>query len=405
MKLTFKSPLQAKACALVAAFLALATVAASKAAADNVRVFNEGVIGVPSANPVAIADNVYSPEFAPGLVVEGLDLLENPSDLITRFGNLSDGSRTEPDENTYLILDHNPGGPTPDYDYGRHFLFQGHEMPNGNTNRAYLTRINLDVAHPDHRITLMTPGDANGLTGFNSIDGSTWDPFSRTLLFTQEDGAIGGVIEMSADFDPNTGGGAGLRTLYGSLGRGGYEGIHPDDRGNILIVEDVGGSTVPQGTIPGEFGRNPNSFVYRFVPTSPDDLSHGKLQALQVSINGNPVAFVPFSAEHPTGDVLSANQLRLHTVGASWPVRWITLHDTATDGTAPFDANAAAKTLGATPFKRPENAQFQPNSHFRTFFFTITGDTDNRAGVQPELAARGAWGGIFRVDLNASREN
>jgi hypothetical protein len=71
-------------------------------------------------------------------------------------------------------------------------------MPNGNTNRAYVTRINLDVAHPDHRITLLTPGDANFLTGFNSIDGSTWDPFSHTLLFTQEAGANGGVIEMGA---------------------------------------------------------------------------------------------------------------------------------------------------------------------------------------------------------------
>ena len=405
MKFTRKNSLQAKSCPLIAASIALAVMAVSNAAADNVKVFDKRVSGVPAANPEMITDNVLSPEFAAGLVAEGIDLLENPSGLITRLGNLGDGSRTEPDENTYLILDHNPGGPTPDYDYGRHFLFQGHEMPNGNTNRAYITRINLDVAHPDHRITLMTPGDANGLTGFNSIDGSTWDPFSRTLLFTQEDGAIGGVIEMGADFDPSTGGGAGLRTLYGSLGRGGYEGIHPDDRGNILIVEDVGGSTVPQGTIPGEFGRNPNSFVYRFVPTSPNDLTHGKLQALQVSINGSPVVFVPFSIEHPTGDVLSNNQLLLHTEGASWPVRWITLHDTAVDGTAPFDANAAAKALGATPFKRPENAQFQPGSHFQTFVFVITGDTDNRAGIQAELAARGAWGGIFRVDLNASREN
>ena len=252
MKLNLKNPFQAKACSFIATTMALAAMAASNAAADNVRVFNKIVSGVPEANSEVITDNVLSPEFAPGLVAEGSDLLENPSSLITRFGNLSDGSRTEPDENTYLILDHNPGGPTQGYDYGRHFIFQGHEMPNGNTNRAYLTRINLDVAS-----TLMTPGDANGLTGFNSIDGSTWDPFSRTLLFTQEDGAIGGVIEMGADFDTNTGGGAGLRTLYGSLGRGGYEGIHPDDRGNILIVEDVGGSTVPQGTIPGQFGRNP----------------------------------------------------------------------------------------------------------------------------------------------------
>jgi len=375
--------------------VALAAMAASNAAADNVRVFNKIVSGVSEANAEIITDNVLSPEFAPGLIAEGIDLLENSSGPITRFGNLSDGSRTEPDENTYLILDHNPGGPTEGYDYGRHFLFQGHENAG---NRAYVTRINLDVAHPDHRITLLTPADGNGLTGFNSIDGSTWDPFSRTMLFAQEAGANGGIIEMGPA-------GEGLLTLYGSLGRGGYEGIHPDDRGNILIIEDVGGSTVPQGTIPGQFGRNPNSFVYRFVPNDPVDLTHGKLQALQVSINGSPVVFVPFSMEHPTGDVLSNNQLLLHTVGASYPVQWITIHDTAVNGTAPFDANAAAKAAGATPFKRPENAQFQPGSHFQTFFFVITGDTDNRAGIQSELATRGAWGGIFRVDLNPSREN
>src|SRR6476620_413592 len=270
IKLIRKNSPQAKSRSLVAASIALAVMAVSNAAADNVRVFNKTVSGVPEANPEIITDNVLSPEFAPELLAEGSDLLENPSSLITRCGNLIDGSRTEPDENTYLILDHNPGGPTQGYDYGRHFLFQGHEMPNGNTNRAYITRINLDVAHPDHRITLMTPGDADAITGFNSIDGSTWDPFSQTLLFTQEAGnlvgtGVGGVIEMGADFDPITHGGHGLRTLYGSMGRGGFEGIHPDDQGNIWIVEDVGGTTLmnqPNGF--GDFGRNPNSFVYRF---------------------------------------------------------------------------------------------------------------------------------------------
>jgi hypothetical protein len=266
MKLTRKNPLQARACALAAISIALVTMAASKVAADDMRVFDKKVTRVPAANPEVITDNVLSPEFAPGLVAEGIDLLENPSGLITRFGNLSDDSRTEPDENTYLILDHNPGGPTPDYDYGRRFLFQGHE---NSGDRAHVTRINLDVAHPDHRITLLTPVDANGLTGFNSIDGSTWDPFSRTLLFTEEAGSNGGVIEMGADFDPNAGAGAGLRTLYGSLGRGGYEGIHPDDRGNILIIEDAGGTTV-------NFGRNPNSFVYRLPP-------YGNPQTAEVS--------------------------------------------------------------------------------------------------------------------------
>jgi len=79
------------------------------------------------------------------------------------------------------------------------------------------------VASPDHRITLLTPVGADGLTHFNSLDGSCWNPFSGTMLFAQEAGNLigtgtGGVIEMSGDFDPNTGGGAGLRTLYGSMG-------------------------------------------------------------------------------------------------------------------------------------------------------------------------------------------
>ena len=406
MKLSLKNPLQAKACSLVATTIALATIAASNAAAADVRVLNDRVSGVPLANTEAIFPNIFSPEFTFGLVVEGSDPLENPSGVITKFGNLSTGDRTEPDENTYLVLDHNPGGPGPTgFDYGRHFLFQGHEMLNGNTNQAYLTRVNLDVVDPAHRITLLTPLNAMGFTGFNSIDGSTWNPFSETLLFTQEDGNIGGVIEVGADFDTTTGAGKGLRTLYDSLGRGGYEGIHPDDWGNILIIEDAGGTTIPAGTIPGQFGRNPNSFVYRFVPTDPTDLSQGKLQALRVSINNNPVTFVPVDAAHPTGDVLSNNQLLLHTVGASWPVQWITIRDTANPPPAGWpDANAVAKAAGATPFKRPENAQFQPGSKFQTFFFIITGDTDFRAGNQPALAARGSYGGIFRVDLDGSRE-
>src|SRR5215510_8212225 len=395
MKLTRKHSLQAKASSLAAVTLALVTMAGSNAVADHVRVFNEKVSGVPAANPEVISPNVLSPEFTAGLVEQGADLLENPSGVITSFGNLEDGSRTEPDENTYLILDHNPGGPTPGYDYGRHFLFQGHE---NSGNLAYVTRINLDAASPDRRITLLTPVDDSGLTHFNSIDGSTWDPFSRTLLFAQEAGANGGVIEMGADFDPNTGGSAGLRTLYGSLGRGGYEGIHPDDWGNILIIEDVGGTTVLNN------GRNPNSFVYRFVPVSPNDLTHGKLQALQVSINGNPVVFVPVDDQNTNGDTRSQNQLLLHTVEASWPIQWVTIHDTEIDGTDPFDANALAKAAGATPFKRPENGQFQPSSNFQTFFFDVTGDTDNTAGTDPVLAARGAWGGLFRVDLDANRE-
>ena len=369
--------------------------------------------GVPNTNPAIPAtktsDNILPDGFSLRKLAEGTDPLENPSGVITTFGNLNNASSTptEPDQNTYLVLDDNPGGPTPGYDYGRQFLFQGHE---NSGNLAYVTRINLDVTDPAHRITLLTPVGADGLTHFNSIDGTVWNPFTKTLLFTQEAGFVtpppppasqlptGGVIEVPVDW-PST-----PRTLYGILGRGGFEGIHPDDGGNLYIAEDVGGTNVnvdPTNPASVKTARNPNSFIYRFVPYKVSDLSAGgKLQALQVRIAGDPLTFVPVDVLTPFGDVFSKNQLKLHTLGTSWPIRWVTIHDTAKDGMADFDASAAAKKAGATPFKRPENLAFLPGSGFNTLFFTVTGDTDATSGMVPALAARGAWGAIFRVDLN-----
>src|SRR6266700_2537230 len=97
MKLIVKNLLQAKSCSFAAVAVALATMAASNAAAEKVMVFNETVTGVPAANPVVVSDNVFSPEFTPGLVVQGVDLLENTSGIITQYGYLSDGTNTEPD--------------------------------------------------------------------------------------------------------------------------------------------------------------------------------------------------------------------------------------------------------------------------------------------------------------------
>src|SRR5262249_34575383 len=195
-----------------------------------------------------------------------------------------------------------------------------------------------------------------------------------------------------------------VNTLYGILGRGGYEGIHPDDLGNLLIIEDVGGTSVnvdPNDPTSPKVARQPNSFVYRFVPIDPANLSAGgKLQALRVSIDETPVLF---HANDAVGDVFSQAQLKLHTPGTSYPVDWVTIHDTAVDGTDSFSANALAKSKGATPFKRPENAQFLPASNFLTFFFDPTGDTDAGAGTSA-LAQRGSWGSIFRVDLDSSRD-
>ena len=76
--------------------------------------------------------------------------------------------------------------------------------------------------------------------------------------------------------------------------------MHPDRLGQLLIIEDVGGATtnVIQGdaTSPKN-ARQPNSFVYRFVPVDKTDLSRGgKLQALNVTVDGTPVEFGGTSA-------------------------------------------------------------------------------------------------------------
>src|SRR5215468_10656701 len=176
---------------------------------------NGGVTKTNPANPAtATSDNILPPGFSLREIAKGADPLENPSGVITTFGNLSNATSTatEPDQNTYLVLDHNPGGPTPGYDYGRQFLFQGHE--NG-VPFAYITRINLDVPRGSpHRITLLTPvNPATGNTGFGSIDGSTYNPSTNTMLFTQEAGADGGVIQVTVDWPPQ------VNTLDAFLGK------------------------------------------------------------------------------------------------------------------------------------------------------------------------------------------
>jgi hypothetical protein len=378
--------------------VALTALAASPAWADGVGTVEDGVA---SANSKGLTTSLtlIDSDFRTQLLATRTDALENPSGVITNYGMLSDGTLTEPDENTYLVLPHNPGGPSLNFDYGRHFLFQGHE--NGSP-KAYVTRINLDVPRGDaHRITLLTPPDpATGNTGFGSIDGSTFNPFTRTLLFTQEAGANGGVIELNVTWPAQP------RTLDAFLGKGGFEGIHTDKHGNIYIIEDTGGATSPTTSpIDLQNGRQPNSFVYRYIPNNRNQIQDGgKLQALQVTIDGTPIVFGGTSAAARDADISSDAQLKLHTPGTHFPIKWVTVHTSNPGDTAAFDANAAAKAAGATPFKRPENMAWLPGSDFQTFFFDPTGDTDSIAGENPFLQARGSYGAIFRVDLGTDSD-
>jgi uncharacterized protein DUF839 len=356
---------------------------------------------VPSANPKTVgvpAPNVLSPELIETIVAQGATPLENPSTLTSFYGYDNDGpltpapgdlpsalhkveaTKTEPDKNTYLVL-RNQTGADSNYDYGRHFLFQGHEL--GQNGLGYITRINLD-ADGAHRVTLMATTDVNG-NPLPVIDGSTWYPFSHRLLFTTESGSNASVLQATLDFPSK------VEDISGILGRGGYEGIQADLWGRIIIVEDVGGKS---GTA-NPHAKQPNSFVYRFVPANPADLkAGGKLQVLQVKSKAHAGAIV-FNAADVDGDITSQDQKDLHTYGNIFQTSWVTIHDTAVNGFAPFSANAAAKSAGGTPFKRPENGQFRPGSNFSEFIFDATGDTNSLT----EAAAFGGLGAIFRLKL------
>jgi hypothetical protein len=343
--------------------------------------------GVQVANPKApgiVAPNVLSAELTEAPVAQGAYPVENPTDYATHYGYNGDGpmvplpgttteaTKTEPDKNTYLVL-HGQHGADSAYDYGSHFLFQGHEGGKG----GYITRVNLD-ADGAHKITVLATRDVNGQP-LPAFDGSVWDPFGRTLLFSAEGGPSGGGLWQSrADYS----GSSTARDISGSVGRGGYEGIQFDRAGNLWIVEDVGG---PAAGANGK-GKQPNSFVYRFVPTRMGDLTHGRLQALRV--DGAPA---PLDAD-------SQFVADLHSYGRTFHTRWVTVHDTAVDGTTPYSASTAATAKGATPFKRPENGQFRPGTGFREFYFTETGDTN---ADSPFNAGKGGWGSVFGLSQSS----
>jgi hypothetical protein len=354
--------------------------------------------GEPAAFPKVTgnsAPNALATGLAESPVAQGSQPLENGTVDIPYYGYHGDGpmvpapgdvqapghnveaTKSEPDKNTYLVLGHQEGS-DPNYDYGRHFLYQGHELGTG-----YITRVNLDADH-EHRITLFATTDNLG-NPLPTIDGSTWDPWAERLLFTSENGANGGAFQSTLDFPPT------VEDISGILGRGGYEGIQNDSDGNLWIAEDVSGA---KGTV-NDHARQPNSFIYRFLPTDKTDLkAGGKLQALQVMSLANPGQPIIFHAGQADSDILSQDVKDLHTFGKQFQTSWVTVHDTAVDGTTPFDANALAKTKLATPFKRPENAQFRPGQQFKEFFFDATGDTD--AATQAG-STYGGFGAIFKL--------
>jgi hypothetical protein len=387
--------------------VAVATAAAvSASGGDDVT-----LTSVPTANTRAAgyAPAIkLSPELQQIVWAQGSTKLENPSGIITNYGYENDvasaddpgvpqmipiggkeAQKTEPDKNTYLVFKNGLTGADANYPYGTHFLYQGHEaaaLDAQGRKLGYITRINLD-ADAAHRVTLLATQDSSGRP-IATIDGSTWDPWAGKLVFTTES-ASAPTYQATPGY-PST-----VDDISGSIGRGGYEGIQNDSDGNLWILEDIGGSNKPGGT-----AKHPNSYVYRFVPTSPDDLTSGRLEALQVlDANKQPITWDSLTPLN------SAPGVALHTYGKTFDTRWVTVHDTTVQGNASFNANDAAKAAGATPFKRPENGLFRPGWHFEDLYFDETGDTN---ATSPEngdpvtgAGGSGGWGSIMKL----SQEN
>jgi len=359
---------------------------------------------VPVANPKVTgqtAPNILSPELVETVVAQGSMLVENPAGVFKFYGYNDNGPqaptipgsrvearKTEPDKNVYLILK-NQQGPDPQYDYGTHFLFQGHEnsVNGSDAPNSYLTRLNLD-ADGAHRVTLMAYQDTNG-NALPNFDGITWYPFSQRLLLTAE-GSLGGGVWQATLGVPSQ-----VVPLTGILGQGGYEGIQADAQGRLIVVEDAGGA---KGSV-NNFARRPNSYVYRFIPKNSSDLTQGGvLQALQLQSHADPSRPIYFDFfASADAHILAQDVKDMHTYGLTFNATWVTIHDTDVNGFGPFDAIRAARAAHATPFKRPENGQFRPGSNFTEFYFDETGDTDNRTQAG---ATYGGFGAIFKLVLN-----
>jgi hypothetical protein len=254
------------ALAAVAAIVLASTLVIAAAAGPG----DANLTGVPAANTRSAGyapASALSPELAQIAVAQGSTKVENPTPEVAYYGYDNDvlgpggepqmvptpavaneAHKTEPDKNTYLVFEKGLPGADPAYDYGTHFLFQGHEAG----SPGYITRINLD-ADAVHRVTVLATRDVNA-NPIADIDGSTWEPFARRLLFTTEN-------QNAPTYSATPGYPSQVEDVSGALGRGGYEGIQDDSDGNIWIVEDIGG---PNKT--GTTAKRPNSFLYRYVP-------------------------------------------------------------------------------------------------------------------------------------------
>ena len=176
-------------------------------------------------------------------------------------------TKTEPDQNTYLVTRTNPGGPTAGYDYGHHFLIQGHEnggaakraTSRGSTSTSR-TRAPHHAAQPAGRPTRPTAACAR----------STAPPTTRSTASCcspREAGNAGGVFGQPLQLDRHHRPG-GRATTTARWAR-------PATRASTTTSSATSSSSrtraaaAYRSTATTHEVKQPNSFVFRFVPQRP----------------------------------------------------------------------------------------------------------------------------------------
>ena len=250
-----------------------------------------------------------------------------------------------------------PAGRRPEYDYGTHFLFQGHESGTPGATHAHQPRRrpgpSRDAALDDGRHARRD----------RRLDlGSVRTAPALHRRERQQGRRLRGDAGLPV---------AGVRTSRARSGAAATRASRPTTTATSGSWRTSAAATAP----PSTHAKQPNSFVYRFVPDDPSDLSDGKLQALQVISNqsGNPIAFHAGQAE---ADIKSADTRDLHTPGEEFKTRWVTIHDTA----ATARRRSTPTRSRRRPRRRRSNARRTASSSLGSlpaFFFTETGDTNS----------------------------
>ena len=298
-----------------------------------------------------------------------------PQMLPTPTSPATEAHKTEPDKNTYLVLDGQNGADAE--------LRLRHPLPlpgpRGRRRRGAsdITRINLD-ADAAHRVTLLATLDSDGQPVADDRRLDLGSVRAAAPLHDREPRARRPTRRRWTTRRRSS-------TSRAPSAAAATRASRTTRAGNLWIVEDVGGTSEPGDST----AKQPNSFVYRFVPLQP-----GRPRARQA-------AGAAGARPERRADRLRRSQAALEQLPTSVAIctptatrstpRWVTIHDTAVDGDDAVRRQRARQ--GGKRRRRssgPRTASSSPARGFSEFFFDETGDTN---ATSPEngvggLAAR-----------------